>query len=102
MHLGVLITDAWGQKVTTVVEPVSLKNISGSVKLTMKTELEQFRNGKYFIDAAVFIPNAVNYEYLKEVVSFEVNKSAKGVIGTYDNRNIGPIILKSSWDLEKL
>lgn len=93
---GFLIKDAWGQKVGTVYHNISI-NQKG-LKLNLKLDINALVSGSYEIDAALFVPNAVNYEYLETCVSF--NHLNENKVNSFENQNIGAMHFDCQWNVE--
>lgn len=100
VSIGVLITDTWGQKITTLLKGLDLSSKKEIVKFNLEVDLGLFRNGKYYFDFALFIPKSVTYDYIKEGLCYELEENEELLISVFDKTNIGSIHLGGLWQVD--
>lgn len=100
VSIGVLMTDTWGQKITTVLKSLDLSSKKGFVKFSLELDLSLFRNGKYYFDFGLFIPKSITYDYIKEGLCFELEENEELLISVFDKTNIGPLHLDGIWEID--
>ena len=98
--IGVLVTDTWGQKISTILNSLDLSSKTGIVKFKLEIDLSLFRNGKYYFDFALFIPKSITYDYVKEGLSVEFEENEKLLISVFDKTNIGSLHLDGLWQVD--
>jgi len=100
VSIGVLMTDTWGQKITTLLKSLDLSSKKGIVKFSLELNLSLFRNGKYYFDFGLFIPKSITYNYIKEGLSIEIEENEELLISVFDKTNIGPLHLEGLWEID--
>lgn len=94
IHVGILVKDKWGQKLFTTVEAYKAKEVL-DIKVTIPAEL--LLGGSYSIDAAVFIPRSVVYDYVKDIATFTIVDSGSA-LAIFDDTDIGAFKVNCVWE----
>ncbi|MFD1552179.1 ABC transporter ATP-binding protein [Putridiphycobacter roseus] len=91
---GFLLKDNWNQKVGTIFERINLDQTKNKVEVVI--DISNLLAGSYQIDGSLFVPKVINYEYIENGVSIEINNGNSNI---YEGQNIGAMKLNAKWSV---
>ncbi len=94
VNLGMSLLDKWKRKVFTTHHKIENPQ---KTTYSLKIPREIFLTGDYSLDVALFVPQGVVFQYLKDICVFYISDLSSG-LSQYANADTGIINLPCKWE----
>lgn len=94
VNVGMSLLDKWKRKVFTTHHKIE---DAQKATYSLKIPREIFLTGDYSLDVALFVPQGVVFQYLKDICAFHISDLSSG-LSQYANADTGIINLPCKWE----